>query len=140
MSEDIRNDTYDKVSTNIDYNRNNDPELDPFEIEFRQEFRQGRGPKEVFINEHGVLIGDHVYESDNSPLNRWSKDTDPSVMSGDEWVHPYKDVGFQTSENRDLFEQAIPPQGHPFQHPDKDVAYKSFRGTETEQDEEERTE
>ena len=93
-----------------------DPELDPFEIEFRPEFRQGRGPREPFVNEHGVVIGDHDYESEQSPLEQWSAETDPSVMAGEQWVHPYKDIGFLTSENRDLFERGI-SSTRPFSHP-----------------------
>ncbi|WP_281890224.1 DUF3905 domain-containing protein [Paenibacillus sp. YYML68] len=122
--------SYENVETNIEYNRTNDPELDPFEINFRPEFTEDRGPRKPFVNEHGVLIGDHQYESSNSPLEKWSKDVDPSVMSGDEWVHPYKDVGFQTTENRELFEEGIRPQAYPFMHSDKDVAYKTFQSGE----------
>lgn len=97
---------------------------DPYEIEFLPEFEEGRGPREAFINDYGVVIGDHVYESPNSPLIQWTEETDPSVMSGDQWVHSFKDVGFQTEENRDYFEKGIPPQGGRFFHPDKDVAYE----------------
>jgi len=107
-----------------------DPELDPFEIEFLPEFREGRGPRAPFVNEHGVVIGDHDYASPNSPLENWTTDTDPSVMSGDEWVHPFKDVGFHTEENRQLFEQGIQPQGGIFMHPDKDVAFEAYRQSE----------
>ncbi|CAG7649834.1 DUF3905 domain-containing protein [Paenibacillus allorhizosphaerae] len=120
--------SYDKVDTNIRYNEKNDPELDPFEINFLPEHKQGRGPREPFVNEYGVLIGDHEYESAHSPLEQWSEETDPSIMSGDQWVHPFKDVGFQTAENQELFEQNIPPQAHPFMHPDKDVAYQTYYG------------
>lgn len=102
------------------------PELDPFEINFLPQFRQNRGPREPFVNQYGVVIGDHEYESDNSPLQQWSTDTDPSVMSGDEWVHPFKDIGFHTAENKDLFEKGIPPQSGIFMHPDKDVAYEAY--------------
>lgn len=104
-----------------------DPALDPFEIEFRPEFREGRGPRAPFVNRHGVVIGDHDYASDESPLENWSVDTDPAVMSGDEWVHPFKDIGFHTAENRQLFEEGIPPKGGIFMHPDKDAAYESYR-------------
>jgi|HigsolmetaAR203D_1030402.scaffolds.fasta_scaffold00441_13 hypothetical protein len=97
--------------------------LDPYEINFLPEFREGRGPEEPFINEYGVIIGDHMYQSPNSPLENWSTDTDPEIMSGDQWVHPFKDIGFLTTENREYFEQGIPPQGAQFMHPDKDVAY-----------------
>jgi hypothetical protein len=100
------------------------PDLDPFEINFLPQFEQGRGPHDPFVNEHGVVIGDHDYESANSPLEQWTAETDPEVMAGDEWVHPYKDIGFQTAENRDLFEKGIQPQSGIFMHPDKDVAYE----------------
>ncbi|TVY10203.1 DUF3905 domain-containing protein [Paenibacillus cremeus] len=119
---------YEQVDTNNNYNQKNDAKLDPFEINFRPEFKQGRGPQEPFVNEHGVLIGDHEYQSANSPLEQWSKETDPSVMSGDNWVHPYKDVGFQTAENRDLFEQGIAPNPSHFMHSDKDVSYNTEIG------------
>jgi hypothetical protein len=101
-----------------------DPALDPFEIEFLPQFRQGDEPEAPFVNSQGVVIGDHDYESPNSPLENWDRSTDPAVMAGDEWVHPYKDIGFHTKENRDYFEQGIPPQGGTFMHPDKDVAYE----------------
>ncbi|RUS46619.1 DUF3905 domain-containing protein [Cohnella sp. AR92] len=99
-----------------------DPALDPFEIEFKREFRENRGPREPFINSHGVVIGDHDYESPNSPLEQWSEETDPAVMAGDEWVHPFKDIGFRTEENRDLFEEGIPPQPGAFMHPTHQTA------------------
>lgn len=99
-----------------------DPGLDPFEIEFRPEFRTGRGPREPFVNEAGVVIGDHDYASPNSPLENWSKDTDPAVMAGEQWVHPYKDIGFRTRENRDWFERGIPPASGVFMHPEQQVS------------------
>lgn len=126
--------TYDQVRTHIDYNRKNDSELDPFEINFRPEFEQNRGPREPFVNEHGVLIGDHEYQSDHSPLEQWDQNTDPEIMSGDGWVHPFKDVGFHTTENKELFEKGVVPQGVPFMHPDKDAAYPAFQSGEAETD------
>lgn len=116
-----------KAGKRVSLNGTGDPELDPFEINFLPEFRVGRGPRGPFVNEHGVVIGDHEYASPNSPLENWSKDTDPAVMSGDQWVHPFKDIGFRTAENRMLFEEGIPPQAGIFMHPDKDAAYKAFR-------------
>jgi hypothetical protein len=101
-------------------------DLDPFEINFLPSFMDDRGPRQPFINQYGVVIGDHEYESVQSPLNNWSTDTDPSVMSGDEWVHPFKDVGFHTAENKDYFEKGIMPQGGIFMHPDKDAAYEAY--------------
>ncbi|WP_229263856.1 DUF3905 domain-containing protein [Cohnella cholangitidis] len=98
-----------------------DSNLDPFEIEFRAEFRDNRGPREPFVNANGVVIGDHDYASDHSPLEQWSEETDPSVMAGEQWVHPFKDIGFRTKENRDLFEQGILPSGL-FMHPTHNTA------------------
>ena len=100
------------------------PDLDPFEINFLPEFKEGRGPREPFVNEFGVVIGDHMYESPESPLQQWDKDTDPAIMAGDQGVHPYKEIGFRTEENRDYFERGIPPQSGIFMHPDKDAAYE----------------
>lgn len=118
---------YDHVQPARAYNQANDAGLDPFEIEFRPEFRQDRGPREPFINEYGVLIGDHEYESPQSPLTQWSEETDPAVMSGDQWVHPFKDVGFQSADNRAWFEGgSAPSTGAKFMHADKDAAYRTF--------------
>lgn len=102
--------------------------LDPFEIEFLPEFRKGRGPEEPFVNPYGVTIGDHEYDSPQSPLNEWSTDTDPAVMAGDMWVHPFKDVGFHTQENRDYFEKGVSPKGGIYMHPFKDAAYPAYNG------------
>ncbi|WP_139995870.1 DUF3905 domain-containing protein [Paenibacillus paridis] len=100
-----------------------DPALDPYEIEFLPQFRHGRGSRAPYVNQYGVVIGDHEYESPNSPLSQWSEDTDPAIMAGDEWVHPFKDVGFLTADNRDIFEKGQSPQGGIFTHPDKNSAY-----------------
>lgn len=77
--------------------------------------------KPPFKNSHGVIIGDSKYSSPNSPLENWSEDTDPEVMSGDEWVHPTNDIGWNTAENRDLLEEKKRPKAYPFMHPTKDV-------------------
>jgi len=101
-----------------------DPELDPFEIEFSERhLKEQRGPRGAFVNRHGVVIGDHEYASPQSPLENWSKETDPFTMAGEEWVHPYKDVGFWTAENRDIFEKDIPPQSGIFMHPTINAAH-----------------
>jgi hypothetical protein len=114
----------DKENGNGQQNQQN---LDPYEINFLPEFTEGRGPREPFVNEYGVTIGDHQYASPESPLEQWSKDTDPFVMIGDQWVHPFKDIGFQTEENRNLFEKGIFPsaQGSRYMHPTQDAAYRS---------------
>lgn len=75
------------------------------------------------MNAHGVVIGDHDYVSATSPLEHWSKETDPSVMAGEQWVHPFKDIGFRTRENRDLFEEGIAPASGLFMHPTHSTAF-----------------
>ncbi len=113
------------------------PEPDPYEIEFLPQFEEGRGPKEKFVNQYGVTIGDHQYESPESPLNQWSEQTDPEIMAGDEWVHPFKDIGFQSAENRDYFEKGIAPQSGIFMHADKDAAYPAMESDPWEDSDEE---
>jgi hypothetical protein len=76
-----------------------------------------------FKNSHGVIIGDSLYSSPNSPLENWSDETDPEVMAGEEWVHPTNDIGWNTSENRELLESKRRPKGYPFMHPTKDVSH-----------------
>lgn len=112
-------------------NRRQDESLDPFEINFLPQFTEGRGPRKPFVNEFGVTIGDHEYESPQSPLSQWTKDTDPMVMTGDRWVHPFKDIGFRTAENRDYFEKGIAPSasGERFMHPEQITAYDAETGT-----------
>jgi hypothetical protein len=75
-----------------------------------------------FENEHGVIIGDSHYASGNSPLETWSENTDPAIMSGPEWVHPTNDIGWNTAENQELLEEKRKPQGYPFMHPTIDVS------------------
>ncbi|MDP5275051.1 DUF3905 domain-containing protein [Chengkuizengella axinellae] len=114
-----------KKKTEQQNDQNKPFDLDPYEINFLPQFKKGRGPKEAFVNEHGVTIGDHEYESPNSPLTKWTDETDPAIMAGDEWVHPYKDIGFQTEENKDYFERGIEPERGKFTHPDKDVSFQA---------------
>lgn len=102
-----------------------DHSYDPFEIEFLPQFRKGRGPREPFVNEYGVVIGDHEYDSPESPLSQWTEDTDPAIMAGDQWVHPFKDVGFHTAENREYFERGIAPASGIFMHPQENAGYRS---------------
>lgn len=76
-----------------------------------------------FVNKYGVTIGDSRYASPNSPLENWSKETDPRVMAGDEWIHPTNDIGWNSVENRELLEEKRQPQASPFMHPTKDVSH-----------------
>lgn len=76
-----------------------------------------------FVNRLGVTIGDSSYASENSPLENWSKDTDPSIMAGEEWVHPTNDIGWNTIENRELLKDRRKQKAYPFMHPTKDAGY-----------------
>jgi hypothetical protein len=118
-TEDVREDSLEMNDALADAN-----ELDPFEINFLPQFKQGRGAEDPFINQYGVIIGDHEYVSEQSPLEQWTENTDPAMMAGDQWVHPFKDIGFHTTVNREYFEQGIQPQNGIFMHPDKNVAYE----------------
>ena len=77
-----------------------------------------------FVNSFGVTIGDSRYASSNSPLEKWSKDLDPAIMSGEQWVHPTNDIGWNTKENQDLLESKRKPQAYPFMHTTKDAGYQ----------------
>ncbi|NHM29551.1 DUF3905 domain-containing protein [Neobacillus terrae] len=83
----------------------------------------GISMKPPFVNKFGVKIGDCLYSSPDSPLENWSSETDPAIMSGEEWVHPTNDIGWNSAENRDLLEHQRKPQAYPFMHPTKDVSH-----------------
>ncbi|WP_375162363.1 DUF3905 domain-containing protein [Bacillus sp. V3B] len=80
--------------------------------------------KPPFVNSFGVTIGDSHYTSKESPLESWSEKTDPTVMSGSEWVHPTNDIGWNTAENNELLENTKLPQSGLFMHPTKNVGNK----------------
>ncbi|QRG68395.1 DUF3905 domain-containing protein [Brevibacillus choshinensis] len=80
-----------------------------------------RSIQKPFVNEFGVVIGDSLYDSQESPLNNWSTETDPNIMAGDQWVHPTNDIGWNTIENRELLEDK-PPNRARFMHPTLDVS------------------
>ena len=96
-----------------------------YQASFLSKYQDEGRRKAPFINQYGVVIGDGLYASPNSPLENWSKETDPAIMAGDQWVHPYNDIGFNTEENRQYFEKGILPQGAPFMHPIIDVSYRA---------------
>ncbi|GED29882.1 DUF3905 domain-containing protein [Brevibacillus centrosporus] len=80
-----------------------------------------RSIQKPFVNEFGVVIGDSLYDSQESPINNWSTETDPSVMAGDQWVHPTNDIGWNSYENREMLEDK-PFVGARFSHPTHDVS------------------
>nr|WP_295970206.1 DUF3905 domain-containing protein [uncultured Bacillus sp.] len=75
-----------------------------------------------FVNSFGVTIGDSYYASEESPLENWSKETDPEIMAGSEWVHPTNDIGWNTAANRKLLETNKAEQTIHFMHPTIDVS------------------
>jgi hypothetical protein len=63
-----------------------------------------------------------------TPLDNWSVDVDPAIMSGQYWEREEnspleKDIGWERKENQDL-QKNIPPAGAMFMHPTHDVGYE----------------
>ncbi|WP_416825549.1 DUF3905 domain-containing protein [Ectobacillus polymachus] len=86
----------------------NSPILDetlPHQMNFPSFKNTGIKMKPPFVNEHGVVIGDSFYNSENSPLQNWSTDVDPAIMAGDQWVHPTNDIGWTSRENQEILEE-----------------------------------
>ncbi len=67
-------------------------------------------------------FAEEAMEAKDTPLDHWSKDTDPAVMAGDEWVDPQEDFGNKVIENEDL-KKGIRTQSGTFMHPVFDVSY-----------------
>jgi len=61
----------------------------------------------------------------NTPLDNWSKDIDPSIMSGGEWVDNEHDFGTTRRENVDLLTGRRNPVMAPFMHPTHDVSMRN---------------
>ena len=85
---------------------------------------KGTGSKRLqpFVNSFGVTIGDSHYTSKESPLENWSDNVDPAVMSGSEWVHPTNDIGWNTPVNKELIENKLLSQTSSYMHPTKNVS------------------
>ncbi len=64
----------------------------------------------------------NAMENKDTPLDNWSKEVDPSIMSGDEWVDNQNDIGNKAIENEEL-EGGIMTQSSIFMHPTHDVSY-----------------
>ena len=69
----------------------------------------------------GLRLGIVITPPKDSPLENWSKETDPSIMSGSEWVHPTNDIGWNTPENHELLNHLKQPDPELFMHPTLDV-------------------
>lgn len=58
-----------------------------------------------------------------TPLDHWSKDIDPAIMSGDEWVDNDHDPGSERYETRKIATGDYGPNLGLFMHPTLDVTY-----------------
>lgn len=59
----------------------------------------------------------------DTPLDHWSRDIDPAIMAGDQWVDNEHDPGSQRRDNRVLMSGTVPSPLAPFMHPTHDVTY-----------------
>lgn len=57
------------------------------------------------------------------PLDHWSRDIDPSIMSGDQWVDNEHDPGTERRESQQLLSGDVSSPLAPFMHPTHDVTY-----------------
>ncbi|UOY92637.1 DUF3905 domain-containing protein [Ectobacillus sp. JY-23] len=90
----------------------------PHQMNFPSFKGTGITMEEPFVNEYGVMIGDSLYNSANSPLNNWSDEIDPAIMAGEEWIHPTNDIGWTSEENQELLEEKRVDNGPElFMHP-----------------------
>ncbi|QQE77654.1 DUF3905 domain-containing protein [Alicyclobacillus sp. SO9] len=70
--------------------------------------------------------GEQVPKWRETPLDHWSKDVDPVIMSGDEWADDDSDPG------QNVFREKLegrPPA--PFMHPMHDTGYERSADTES---------
>jgi hypothetical protein len=61
----------------------------------------------------------------NTPLDNWSRDVDPSIMSGDKWVDNDHDLGTTRRENIEIMNGKASPVMAPFMHPTHDVSMRN---------------
>jgi Protein of unknown function (DUF3905) len=90
------------------------------------------------VNNSQQIDGVHqppLHEKDapwrNTPLDRWSTEIDPSIMSGDRWVDNENDPGSERRENQAIARGDTSMLLAPFMHPTHDVTY----GIESEREE-----
>lgn len=64
----------------------------------------------------------HPEDRWKSPLDHWSTDVDPAIMSGDHWSTTERDAELKASGDRD-FRERPKAFGGMFMHPMHDVSY-----------------
>ena len=60
----------------------------------------------------------------DTPLDYWSTEIDPVIMSSDHWVDREVDPGFKRRENQELAQGDTSMLLAPFMHPMHDVTYR----------------
>lgn len=58
----------------------------------------------------------------NTPLDHWSTEIDPFIMSGDQWVDNDHDPGMERYESQKILNGEVSPIMAPFMHPTHDVS------------------
>ena len=61
----------------------------------------------------------------NTPLENWSRDTDPFIMSGGRWVDNEHDLGTTRRENLEILNGNRNPVSAPFMHPTHDTSMRN---------------
>ena len=89
----------------------------PHQMNFPSFKGTGKQMQQPFVNQYDVVIGDSKYNSENSPLNNWSDEVDPAIMSGKEWMHPTNDIGWISEENQELLKNEVDNKNDGFMHP-----------------------
>lgn len=73
-----------------------------------------------------------------TPLDNWSINVDPAIMSGDHWVQeenaPLEEIGYADSKDCHVVQTNMTPPKSMFMHPTINVSYKNInRETNKEQ-------
>ncbi|ASS77130.1 hypothetical protein CIG75_05745 [Tumebacillus algifaecis] len=61
----------------------------------------------------------------NTALDNWSRDVDPAIMSGDQYVDNDHDLGTTRRENLELQNGTWSPVAAPFMHPTHDASMRN---------------
>ncbi|MFD2169438.1 DUF3905 domain-containing protein [Tumebacillus lipolyticus] len=61
----------------------------------------------------------------NTPLDNWSRDVDPFIMAGDQYVDNDHDLGTTRRENVEIMNGEINPVMAPFMHPTHDASMRN---------------
>lgn len=83
-------------------------------------------PRHDELKKRGAIDDDHDKAPwRNTPLDNWSKDVDPYIMSGDKYVDNDHDLGSTRRENLELMNGTASPVMAPFMHPTHDTSMRN---------------